>query len=151
MFISPTPVRPPFIGICSYLAWHLKSLSTHQSVFFSSLLNTQRITLVNDYINRKCDGFAFTPPSLSFFPGSSFKCWCCILIKCEFPHVNPIKVNRILVLLLNKFQSGLTFEKYITSHNTQNTTPSIHIGSTNGDTMEQLPITCKENITFSSL
>lgn len=79
---------------------------------------------MKDYINRKCDGFALTTLSPSFFfPGNSFKCQCCIRIKCEFPCVNPIKVNRILVLLLNKFLSGLSFEKYITSRNAQSIIP----------------------------
>lgn len=69
---------------------------------------------------------ALTSLSLSSFPGNSFKHPCCIHIKCELPRVNPIKVNRILLLLLNKFQSGLTFEKYLTNHNAQNIIPYQH-------------------------
>lgn len=84
--------------------------------------------------------------SLSSFPGNSFKHYCCIHIMCEFPCVNPIKVNRILVLLLNKFQRGLTFEKYLTNDNAQNTSlTSMNIRqlrqrSSNGDMMKQLLI-----------
>lgn len=84
----------------------------------------QRITFVKDYINRKRDGFSC--PKLVFFSWHSIKHYCCIHVMCGFPCVNPIKVNRILVLLLNKFQRGLTFEKYLTNRNAQNTIPYQH-------------------------
>lgn len=44
MFISPTELRPFFTGKWSYLAWHLRSLNTNQSVAFSSLSLIHRRT-----------------------------------------------------------------------------------------------------------
>lgn len=76
MFISHTELRPFFTGKCSYLTWHLSSLNTNLKhyvcVFFFSLLNRQRITLVKDYISKKFE-VSNTVRNSQSFPALSSK------------------------------------------------------------------------------
>lgn len=70
MFISPTELRLLLTDKCSYLTRHLRSLKTNLKyyvcVFFVSLFNTRRITLMKGYISKKFEVSNMVRNSQSF-------------------------------------------------------------------------------------